>query len=261
MMTQRLTTSLCTLAVLMGLSDCSSDQSATAKLEAGAKIPRATAEKTALAKVPGGTITGGGIEQDGGKLLWSFDVSTAGTNGTTEVEVDALTGAVLSADHEAAEAPSGASGNGGDADDEKAGAGDEKDEVVTMAQVPAAVKATVKPFAADSEIKKVEKGDDDGTQAYEFDIEHGGRKLEVTITPDGKLLGTEETVALSTAPGPVRKTITAQAVGGTIVSVEKVNESGKTTYEAVVDKQGKKSEIAVGLDGALLPPEAKDGGK
>jgi uncharacterized membrane protein YkoI len=66
-----------------------------AKLEAQAKITKAEAEKIALDKVPGGTIKEGDIEKEKGKLLWSFDIATPGTKDITEVQVDAMTGAVL----------------------------------------------------------------------------------------------------------------------------------------------------------------------
>ena len=67
----------------------------TNKLEAQAKITKAEALKIALDRVPGGTIKEGGIEKEKGKLLWSFDIATPGTKDITEVQVDALTGAVL----------------------------------------------------------------------------------------------------------------------------------------------------------------------
>lgn len=67
----------------------------SAKLEAQAKISKADAQKIALEKVPGGTIKEGEIEQENGKLIWSFDIATAGTKEITEVQVDALTGAVV----------------------------------------------------------------------------------------------------------------------------------------------------------------------
>jgi len=66
-----------------------------AKLEAEAKISKAEAQKIALDKVPGGTIKEGGLEKEKGKLLWSFDITTPGTKDITEVQVDAMTGAVL----------------------------------------------------------------------------------------------------------------------------------------------------------------------
>ena len=66
-----------------------------AKLEAQAKVTKAEASKIALDKVPGGTIKEGELEKEKGKLLWSFDIATPGTKDITEVQVDAMTGAVL----------------------------------------------------------------------------------------------------------------------------------------------------------------------
>ena len=65
-------------------------------------------------------------------------------------------------------------------------AGEEKEEAVSMDKVPQKVKDTLKQYAADTDVKTVEMGDQDGTKVYEFDIEQGARKFEVAITPDGK---------------------------------------------------------------------------
>jgi Peptidase propeptide and YPEB domain len=66
-----------------------------AQLEAQATITRAQAEKIALDKVPNGTIKEAEIEREKGKLIWSFDMATPGTKDITEVNVDAMTGAVV----------------------------------------------------------------------------------------------------------------------------------------------------------------------
>jgi hypothetical protein len=71
-----------------------------AKLQAEAKISKADAEKTALAKVPGGTIKESGLEREKGKLIYSFDIATPGTKDITEVAVDAITGEVVAVDIE-----------------------------------------------------------------------------------------------------------------------------------------------------------------
>ena len=71
-----------------------------AKLESQAKISKADAEKTALSKVPGGTIKDGELEKEKGKLIWSFDIATPGSANITEVAVDAITGAVVAVDVE-----------------------------------------------------------------------------------------------------------------------------------------------------------------
>ena len=95
---------ICTIAtagLLAGfLAACATDREGeekgnTAKFEAQAKITKAEAERIALAKVPGGTIKEGGIEKEKGKLIWSFDIATTGTQDITEVQVDAMTGEVV----------------------------------------------------------------------------------------------------------------------------------------------------------------------
>lgn len=97
---------ICLLAVAIfagGFAGCATKEQKQAKLQAEAKISRADAEKIALAKVPGGTIKEGEIEKEKGKLIWSFDIATPGTSDITEVNVDALSGEVVSVDKESAE--------------------------------------------------------------------------------------------------------------------------------------------------------------
>jgi len=74
-----------------------------AKLAAEARVSQDAAEKTALAKVPNGTIKESEIEKEHGKLIWSFDVTTPVTKDITEVNVDAMTGDVVSVEKESAE--------------------------------------------------------------------------------------------------------------------------------------------------------------
>src|SRR5438128_12289684 len=92
-------------ALIIGLfAGCASERHEKAeneaKLQAEAKVSRAEAEKSALAKVPGGTIKEGELEKEKGKLIWSFDISTPGTKDITEVHVDAVTGEVLALEKE-----------------------------------------------------------------------------------------------------------------------------------------------------------------
>jgi hypothetical protein len=71
-----------------------------AGLQAQAKISQADAQQTALAKVPNGTVKDGELEKEGGKLIWSFDIATPGSQDITEVAVDAISGAVVSVEKE-----------------------------------------------------------------------------------------------------------------------------------------------------------------
>ncbi|MBI3789753.1 MAG: PepSY domain-containing protein [Gemmatimonadetes bacterium] len=68
-----------------------------------AKVTPAAAMAAAQAKVPGGTIRQAEIEEEKGKLVYSFDIVSKGKSGTDEVNVDAMTGAVVSVQHESPE--------------------------------------------------------------------------------------------------------------------------------------------------------------
>ena len=74
----------------------------TGKLKAEAKIKGDSAKKIALAQVPNGKIRSGEIEHEKGKLIYSFDIKVPGKSGIEEVNVDAMTGAVVGTEHESA---------------------------------------------------------------------------------------------------------------------------------------------------------------
>jgi uncharacterized membrane protein YkoI len=90
--------------VACGLTGCMTEEKKEANLQAEAKVSRADAEKTALGKVPGGTIKEGELEKEKGKLIWSFDISIPGSSDIKEVQVDAKTGEVVSVETETAAA-------------------------------------------------------------------------------------------------------------------------------------------------------------
>jgi len=73
------------------------------KLMAQARVTKDDAQKIALDRVPNGTIKEGELEKEHGKLQWSFDIATADTKDITEVNVDAITGAIISVDKESPE--------------------------------------------------------------------------------------------------------------------------------------------------------------
>jgi uncharacterized membrane protein YkoI len=78
-------------------SGCTTSQ---AKLEAQAKVAKGDAQNIALAKVPGGTVKQCELEKEKGKLIWSFDIETPGSQDITEVQVDAKTGEIVSIENE-----------------------------------------------------------------------------------------------------------------------------------------------------------------
>jgi len=73
---------------------------ANVKLEKLAKVSEADARATALAKVPGGSVQSAELEEEGGKLVWSFDISRPKMRSIVEVLVDAKTGVIVSRKNE-----------------------------------------------------------------------------------------------------------------------------------------------------------------
>ena len=101
---------ICSALAAALLTGCASEkcekhhkEAKQAKLMTEAKVSKADAEKTALAKAPNGTIKEGELEKEHGKLVWSFDIAIPDTKDITEVNVDAITGDVVSVEKESAE--------------------------------------------------------------------------------------------------------------------------------------------------------------
>jgi hypothetical protein len=124
-----------------------------------------------------------------------------------------------------------------------------------MDQVPAAVQAAVKAYAAETEIKGIEDSDVDGTKVIEFDIEKNGKISEVAFRPDGKLFSTEEEVALTDLPEAVQKIIAKKSKEAKAGAPEKIVQEGKTSYEIVIEKKGKKVEYTISPDGKITDKE------
>jgi uncharacterized membrane protein YkoI len=94
-------------ALLYSAATVASAQQPTVKIKedtpgllAHARITPDSAIKLARARIPSGTIRSGEIESEDGRLIYSFDIKTAGRSGIDEVNVDARTGKVLPVEHE-----------------------------------------------------------------------------------------------------------------------------------------------------------------
>ena len=92
---------LCSVLAAGLLAGCKTENES--QLQAKAKISKADAQAIALTKVPSGTVKDCELEREHGKLIWSFGFNTPDSKDITEVNVDAVTGAVVNVEHEKAE--------------------------------------------------------------------------------------------------------------------------------------------------------------
>ena len=90
------------VALLAGLGSPAlwAAEESQAALKAEATVTEEAAEQTALARVHGGKIKSSELEREHGKLIWSFDISKPKTRSITEIQVDAKTGKIVSAQTE-----------------------------------------------------------------------------------------------------------------------------------------------------------------
>ncbi len=65
-----------------------------------AKVSEADAARKALAAVPNGEIKAVELESEGGRLIYSYELKVKGHAGIEEVNVNAVTGAVVNTEHE-----------------------------------------------------------------------------------------------------------------------------------------------------------------
>ncbi|MDQ6887348.1 MAG: PepSY domain-containing protein [Gemmatimonadota bacterium] len=72
------------------------------RLAVQARIPEDSARAIAQARIPRGEVRALELENEGGKLIYSFELKIAGKEGIEEVNVDALNGKIVSIEHEGA---------------------------------------------------------------------------------------------------------------------------------------------------------------
>src|SRR5262249_45820360 len=86
-----------------------------------------------------------------------------------------------------------------------------------------------------------------------------GRNLEIDISPEGRILLTEEVVDVKTLPTAVTKAFAAKYPTAKPTRAEKqTHEDGKVTYEIAFGSGKGKKEATFGEDGSLIEEEAED---
>jgi len=91
---------LCLFLATGLLAGCETEKQSA--LQGQAKISKADAQATALAKVPNGTVKEAELEKEHGRIIWSIELNTPDSKDITEVNVDAVSGEIVNIEHEKA---------------------------------------------------------------------------------------------------------------------------------------------------------------
>lgn len=126
---------------------------------------------------------------------------------------------------------------------------------IKFQDLPPAVQETAKSQSQGATVRGYSKEIEKSKTEYEVQLVVDGKKRDVSIDPNGKVIETEQEVAFDSVPEKVQDAIKHQAGGAKIERVEQVKSDQATVYEAVVHQNGKKHEIRVLESGEKAPPE------
>jgi len=121
------------------------------------------------------------------------------------------------------------------------------DKKVQMKDLPAAVQKTVRAEEAKgAKIVGLATEVEGGKTMYEVETTVGGHTRDLLLDAAGRIVETEEETGIDAVPAAVKTALEAR---GTVGKVETVTKGKTVTYEAVVEKNGKKTEVAVNAAG------------
>jgi uncharacterized membrane protein YkoI len=90
-----------------------------------------------------------------------------------------------------------------------------------------------------------------GTTMYEIETTTRGHRRDLLVAEDGHIVETEEETSIDAVPPAVKSALEAR---GKVGKVETVTKGKTVTYEAMVEKNGKKSEVALNAFGNPVKP-------
>jgi len=126
-----------------------------------------------------------------------------------------------------------------------------EEKVIALAQLPTSVRKAADEHLQGGVIKAASKEIEKGQTLYEVETVRAGHTRDLLFDESGQLVSVEEEMALDAVPAPVRATLGSH---GTILKVESVTKGSTVTYEGVVRRGGKRSELAVDSEGKLIQP-------
>jgi uncharacterized membrane protein YkoI len=122
------------------------------------------------------------------------------------------------------------------------------DKPIQKKDCPTAVRKTIDEQSKGATVRGISTETEDGKTYYELETTANGHSRDVLIDPAGKVVSVEEEVPVSSLPQAARAALETR---GKILRAESVTKDGVVSYEAKIESNGKKSEVAVTADGVI----------
>lgn len=123
---------------------------------------------------------------------------------------------------------------------------------VKITDLPPAVRQSVDKETKGATLRGLSRETENGKVYYEAETTVNGRNRDILLNKSGDVVEIEEQVSLERVPAGARTAIEKYAAGGKVLNVEAVTRNTSISYEAQVQKAGKKSEVKVSPEGAIL---------
>ncbi len=137
-----------------------------------------------------------------------------------------------------------------------ASAASAQEKKIKRSDLPPAVEKTVAAQSTGATIRGFSTEKEKGQTLYEAEMTVSGHSKDILMAADGSIVEVEEQVALDSLSPEVQAGLQAKAGKGKILKIESFTKKDKlVAYEAVVETNGKKSEVQVGPDGKPLAHE------
>ena len=132
-----------------------------------------------------------------------------------------------------------------------------KEVKLSKADVPAPVLQTAAKRAPGATMTGFAREEEKGKTVYEVELREKGMGTDLILSPEGKLLTEERTLAsLADLPAAVRQGFQGSPYGtAKVLKIEQVTNSdtpNAPTYELTVQQSGKRHELELTADGKLL---------
>jgi hypothetical protein len=132
------------------------------------------------------------------------------------------------------------------------------EEKVPLKKVPRAVLKAVKDRFPGAKLKGAGKEKEDDKVVYEINIEYKGFRIDVTVTPEGKIATIEKQIKYKDLPRAVSEAVEEKYPRATIKKTEEVTKGDKITYEVLLVTQKKKTvEVVLDPKGKVVKTEVK----
>jgi uncharacterized membrane protein YkoI len=141
------------------------------------------------------------------------------------------------------------------ADNKHEGKQEQEPQKLTLAEVPAAVRATIDKELPGAKIEGIEKEQQDGKVVYDVEAEMNGKNVEMDIASDGSILSREDQVPFASLPASVKSA--AEKYFGSPADLDASREvaGSKTSYEVEGVKAGQKVTLKLDDTGKILEEE------